>query len=117
MASVMAAFDFELNPNDTDITLSSFQFVIAARMFVDVVEDDVFEIGIDIDIEPAARNRMGVINMKGGIDEAFAELGKRLQRDRGVTVSGGSEWNEFTIEYRYRIDKASIFVDALLDRA
>ena len=113
MASLMSAFDFELDPNDTDITLSSFQFVITARIFVDVIEEDVFEVAMDFEMEPSARDRLGVINLRGGIDEAFSELGKRMERDHGVTISGESDWNENVIEFRYRIDSASGFLDGV----
>lgn len=116
MASLMAAFDFDLDAQETDITLSSFQFVITMRLFVDVVEGDVFEVAMDVDIEPAARNRIGVINLKGGVDELFSELDKKLQKERGITITGDSSWNETTIEYRYRISPATEFVNYMLDR-
>ncbi|MFP6582364.1 MAG: hypothetical protein VCD00_07380 [Candidatus Hydrogenedentota bacterium] len=113
MASLMAAFDYEFDRQETNITLSSFQFVIVMRARLNIVKEDVLDIEIDIDIEPIARNRVGVINIKGGIDEAFSELGERLKRDHGITVSGESTWNEMTIEFRYQIDQAGAFFDVM----
>lgn len=113
MASLMSAFDYEFDRQETNITLSSFQFVIVMRARLNIVKEDVLDIEIDIDIEPVARNRVGVINIKGGIDEAFSELGERLKREHGITVSGESAWNEMTIEFRYKIDQAAEFFDVM----
>lgn len=113
MASMMAAFDYQLDPSQTKISLSSFQFVIDAVGRLGISGKETLEIEIDIAIEPVARNRIGVINMKGGIDEAFKEWGTRLNRDYGISITGGSEWNENTMEFRYQIDHGLKLLDAL----
>ena len=110
MASMMTAFDYKFSKENMDILLSSIQFVVMLRAYADVSEDDVMSISIDMDIIPAARNRVGVLNMKGAIDEGFTELGKRLVESHGIQVEGGSDWNEMTIEFRYTIDQATQFV-------
>lgn len=114
MASMMTAFDFKLEQEHMDILLSSIQFVNTMRAHADVTEDDVLHISIDLDIVPTARNRIGVINMKGAVDEGFAELGKALSKRHGIQVEGNSEWNETTIEFRYTINKATPFVTEYL---
>jgi hypothetical protein len=75
---MMTAFDYKFSKVNMDILLSSIQFVVMLRAYADVSEDDVMSISIDMDIIPSARNRVGVLNMKGAIDEGFAELGKQL---------------------------------------
>lgn len=110
MASLMTAFDVKLKSEHMDILLSSIQFVTTMRAYADVTEDDVLHIAIDIDIVPTARNRIGVVNLKGGIDEGFAELGKALKKRHNILVEGSSGWVDTTMQFRYTIDQATPFI-------
>lgn len=114
MASMMTAFDYKFTEKNMNILLSSIQFVTTLRAYADVSEDDVMTIAIDVDIIPSARNRVGVLNMKGAIDEGFAELGKRLAENNGIRIEGESNWNDMTIEFRYTINHATLFVGQFL---
>ena len=110
MASMMTAFDYKFSEKNMEIMLSSIQFVTEARAYADISENDILEITIDMDIVPSARNRIGVLNLKGAIDEGFAEFNRRME-DEGsdIRIEGSSDWNEMTIEFRYTVNKATPF--------
>jgi hypothetical protein len=110
MASMMTAFDFKFSEENMKIMLSSIQFVTILRAYADISEDDTMSIAIDMEIVPTARNRVGVVNLKGAIDEGFAELGKQLNESHGIQIEGSSDWNEMTIEFRYTISNATPFI-------
>lgn len=110
LASMMTTFDVKFSEKNMKVMLSSIQFVTMLRAYIDVSENDVMSIAIDMDIIPSARNRVGVINLKGAIDEGFAELAKHQNESHGILIEGSSNWNEMTIEFRYTIDNATPFV-------
>jgi len=104
-ASLLAAFDIELDAKYQDISLSSLQFVEAVRLTIDPTPSGALGIRMTMAIAPDAIDRLGVVNMKVGIEDAFAELGARLDR-QGLTLRGAGEWTDTGIVYEYRLDDA-----------
>lgn len=88
IASLLHTFDIDLDEKETDISLSSLQFVLKARLTADLVPEDALHIHMRIDIKPEAIDRLGVINLKAGIEELFYKLSERLYRDHGFELQG-----------------------------
>ncbi len=106
MASFMAAHGLDFGDQHTKI-LASFQFVIDIRANVNVTENDELKIYIGITIQSENKNKLGVGTLRGGIQEVFVELGKKLEANHGIKLSGDSEWNDNIIEFRYTIEEAT----------
>lgn len=106
VASILHAFDIDLDESETDISLSSLKFVTKARMYVDLTPSDILLCRLAIEIRPDAVNRLGVINLKVGIDELMTEWGETLSNEHGLTLEGKSEWNDNVILFNYRLKGA-----------
>lgn len=104
-ASLLRAYDIDLDSQQHDISLSSLQFVEIARMTLDFAPPDVFLLNLDLDIRPDATERLGVINLKVAIEDGFNNLGERWKR-QGIDFSGETRWDGTTIVYRYRLEPA-----------
>ena len=107
VASILHAFDINLDESETDISLSSLKFVIMARMYLDVTPTDLLLFQLAIEVRPDAVNRLGVINLKVGIDELLTEWGETLRTEHGITLDGKSDWNENVMLFHYRLNSAS----------
>ena len=104
VASLLHAYDINLDEKETDISLSSLKFVLKGHLTADIVSADALVVRFTIDVRPDAIDRLGVINLKVGIDELFNEWGARLARDHGITLAGGSRWNDTVMEFTYRLN-------------
>ncbi len=107
VASILHAFDIVLDESETDISLSSLKFVIKARLSIDVTPTDLLVFRLTIEVRPEAVNRLGVINLKVGIDELLAEVSKTLLKEHEIAFEGESAWNENVMIFRYRLKGAS----------
>lgn len=116
VASLLQAFEIELDATETDISLSSLKFVLKARMHVDLTPGDTLLLSFTIEVRPDAVNRLGVINLKVGIDELFALWGETLKREHDITLVGESEWEGNVMEFRYRIGNARKMIQLAINR-
>ena len=107
VASILHAFDIDLNESETDISLSSLKFVTKARMSIDVTPTDLLLFRLAIEVRPDAVNRLGVINLKVGIEELFTQWSETLLTEHEITVEGKSDWNENVMLFHYRLNGAS----------
>ena len=116
VASLLQAFDIEMDKTQTDISLSSLKFILKARMHVDVTSGDTLMLSFTIVVRPEAVNRLGVINLKVGIDELFTRWGETLASKHDITLVGQSEWEENVMEFRYRISDARKMIRLAINR-
>ena len=107
VASILHAFDIDLDEGETDISLSSLKFVTKARMSIDVTPTDLLLFRLAIEVRPDAVNRLGVINLKVGIEELLAEWSERLFTEHEIVLEGKNEWNENVMLFQYRLKGAS----------
>jgi hypothetical protein len=106
VASMLEAFDIHLDAEKTDISLSSLQFVREARLTADLTRSDSLRIRFVLEILPDDIEKLGVVNLKVGIDELFEEIGTRWRRDHGLRLEGESAWDGTRIVYEYRLSSA-----------
>lgn len=107
VASLLEAYNIQLGQNETDISLSSLQFVREARLTVDLSSSDTFRIRFVLEILPEEIDKLGVINLKVGLDDVFKEYGDRWQRLHGLKLDGQSSWDGPRIVYEYRLSSAA----------
>ncbi len=107
VASILHAFDIVLDEGETDISLSSLKFVTKARMSIDVAPPDFLVFRLAIEIRPDAVNRLGVINLKVGIDELLTGWGETLLAEHEIPFEGKSDWDENVMLFHYRLKGAS----------
>ena len=106
VASILQAFDISLDKSQTDISLSSLKFVTKARMYVDITPADLLLCHLAIEVRPDTVNRLGVINLKVGIDELMSQWGETLSKEHGLTLEGKSSWNDNVMLFNYRLKSA-----------
>ncbi len=107
VASLLEAFDYELNEDEQKISLSSLKFVVEARASIDLLDNGAAAIALSLEIAPEAVERVGVVNLKVGIDEGFQTWTADLDDTHGIALTGASAWKENVIEWRYRLERAA----------
>ena len=107
VASLLEAFDYELNEDEQKISLSSLKFVVQARASVDLLDDGAAMIVLSLEIAPEAVERVGIVNLKVGIDEGFDTWTANLDEQHGIDLTGASAWKDNVIEWRYTLDRAA----------
>ncbi len=106
VASILEAYDIDLGAQEADISLSSLQFVREARLIADLAPSDSIRIRFVLDILPEHIEKLGVVNLKVGLDDVFKEYAERWRRDHGLKLEGQSAWDGTTIVYDYRLSSA-----------
>lgn len=106
VASLLETYDIELGAEETDISLSSLQFVHAARLSVDLAPGDSLRIRFTLEIMPEHIEKLGVVNLKVGLDDVFAEYSERWKQDHGLRLEGHSAWDGTRVVYDYRLSSA-----------
>jgi hypothetical protein len=106
LASFMTAHGLDFGENHDKI-LASFQFVISMRAHVNITANNEAKVFIGIEIQPENKNKLGVGALHGGLKEAFVELGKTLEAQHQIALTGDSDWNENVIEFNYTIENAT----------
>ena len=114
-ASLMKAYDFELNEEEQKISFPSFQFVTNLRLTADRTDADEVALRLTMDVIPEMRDRVAVVNLKVGLDELIAQLAKHLADEHGFSMVGESRWEESTIVWEYTIDDFGRFIELLLN--
>ncbi len=114
IGSLFTVFDFDLDEQEQDISLSSLQFVTRGRCTLDVVKQRDIRIQIALEIIPQHVEKLGVINLKIGLSDAFDVLRENLQEDHNIEMTGGVEWDENVIRYDYLIRDAERVLAVLL---
>ena len=76
-------------------------------MSIDVTPPDLLLFRLAIEVRPDAVNRLGVINLKVGIEELLAEWSERLFTEHEIVLEGKNEWNENVMLFQYRLKGAS----------
>ena len=114
IASLFAAFDFELDQREQDISLSSLQFVTRGRLTLDIEGQRDLRIRLSIDVMPQHVEKLGVVNLKIGLEDAFDVARENLELDHGIEMNGNAAWDEHVIRYDYRIKDADRLLDAYL---
>ena len=115
IASLLHAYDIKLDESQTDISLSSLKFVIKARMLVDITPADILVMRLTLEIRPDAVNRLGVINLKVGIEEVLVEWGENLSSEHGIPFEVKSAWDGNVIHFNYRIKGAGKVIRLAMD--
>jgi hypothetical protein len=106
VASLLDAYEIELGAEETDISLSSLQFVREARLTADLAPPDSIRFRFVLDILPEHIEKLGVVNLKVGLDDVIKEHSDRWQREHGLKLEGQSAWDGTTIVYDYRLSSA-----------
>lgn len=114
-ASFVQAYDINLAENQHEIELASLQFVREARFTMDFAPPDSFDIRFVLDIAPDAIDRLGVINLKVGIEDAFANVAGEWDRKFGIEVNGEGRWEGTTIVYEYELESAREWLGLIRD--
>jgi hypothetical protein len=114
-ASLLNAMGIDLSEKNQNITISSFQFVRTIRFSLDIATDNALEIHIEMKLEPDKQNRIGAVNLKTGLSEAFSEWGKTLKQDHEITLTGKREDTDHISVYRYRVSDARPILKSMLD--
>ncbi len=107
VASLLEAYNIQLGQNETDISLSSLQFVREARLTADLSSSDTLHLRFVLDILPEEVDKLGVINLKVGLDDVFKEYAERWERQHGLKLEGDSSWDGPRIIYEYRLASAT----------
>jgi len=119
-ASLLNALGIDLSEQNQNITISSFQFVRTMRFTFDIASDNALEIRIEMELQPERQNRLGAVNLKGGLSEAFSEWGTSLEETHGVKLTGKRSDMSNISRYNYRVSDARpvlrSLIDSLLDR-
>lgn len=105
-ASLIDAFDVDLDAKYQDISLSSLQFVETVHLTIDPTPTGALGVRIRFAIVPEAIDRLGVVNMKVAIEDAMKELMQQLAQ-KGVEMTGAAEWDESGIVYEYVVKDAT----------
>lgn len=114
MASLMKAYDFDLDREVEDVSLTTFLFVISARLTIDLRADDAFVMHLEIEVVPEAKDRIAVINLKAALDRGLESLTERLREDHDIVMTGASGWDANVMKFDYVLPRASkVFVPAL----
>jgi len=114
MASLLYAFDIDLDDQEQKISLTSFQFVLSMRLAIDITNDNAVEIYFIIEVLPEAKQRLAVINLKVALDDAFENMKTDLAREHEIVMTGEMKQTENIIEYTYRIEDAMSYVELWL---
>jgi len=116
-ASFVRAYDIDLAENQHEIELASLQFVREARFTMDFSPPDSFEIRFVLDIMPDAIDRLGVVNLKVGIEEALTTVSREWKQEFGISLAGESRWEGNTIVYEYELESARDWLGLIRDGA
>lgn len=112
-ASLLYAFDIDLDETEEKISLTSFRFVDQIVLTADVVLGDSIGIVCEMDIEPGQKNKLAVTNLKAGLEALLERLGEEWNRRHGLTVTGQSEWRGDTLVFTYRLDDVPALLKAI----
>lgn len=114
-ASFVRAYDINLAENQHEIELASLQFVREARFAMDFSPPDSFEIRFVLHIVHEAIDRLGVINLKVGVEEGVANLAREWEKDFGIELTGEARWEGDTIVYEYELESAREWLGLIRD--
>ncbi len=115
VASFLKAYDIDLSENEHEISIASLQFVREARFTADFAPPDTFRLRLLLDIEPDAIDRMGVVNLKVGIEESIADIAARWREGFGLDLKGEARWESSSIVYEYSLSSARKFLGLVRD--
>jgi len=113
LASLLDAYDIRLDEQEQDISLTTFYFVVSARIVADITTDERLKIQMAIEFQKGTENRVGVINLKVAIDDFIEAWRNELFDMHGLVLDGTSEWEENVLHYRYTLDDALEFMELL----
>jgi len=101
IGSLFHAFDFDLDEQETDVSLSSLQFITRGRLTLNIENANDLRIQFTMEAIPEHKDKLGVLNLKIGIEDAFTALAEELREDYGAELSGAVETDEhiFTFDY------------------
>ena len=114
-ASLMAAYEFELDEETQKISFPSFQFVTNLRLTADRTDADEVALRLTMEVIPDMRDRVAVVNLKVGVDELVGQLAEHLAKEHGLSMVGESHWEENTMVWEYTIDDFTKFIDLLMN--
>lgn len=114
-ASLMKAYDFELDEETQKISFPSFQFVTNLRLTADRTDADEVALRLAMEVIPEMRDRVAVVNLKVGVDELVEQLAEHLAQEHGLSMVGGSRWEENAMVWEYTIDDFSKFIELLMN--
>lgn len=114
-ASFVRAYDIDLSENQHEIELASLQFVRDARFTMDFLPPDSFEMRLVLNITPGDIEKLGVVNLKVAIEEAFEKLGREWDKNHDLSLTGESRWEESSVVYEYELESARKFLGLIRD--
>lgn len=114
-ASLLYAFEIDLDEQEEQLSLTSFQFVEQIALTADVVLGDSVGFVCEMDIEPGQRNKIAIVNLKAGLQELLERVGGDLKKNHGLVLSGQSEWRGDTLVFTYRLDDVPGLLKMLRD--
>lgn len=103
-ASLLFAFDIDLDAQEEQISLTSFQYVEQISLTADVVLGDSVGFVCEMDIEPGQKNKIAIVNLKAGLEELLERVGKDIKKKHGLELTGQTEWHGDTLVFTYRLD-------------
>ncbi len=115
IASFLKAYNIDLSENEHEISIGSLQFVREARFTADFAPPDALHFRLVFDIEPDAIDRMGVVNLKVGIEETVADIAARWRANYDLELTGEARWESNTIVYEYTLISARKFLGLVRD--
>jgi hypothetical protein len=115
-ASLMHAFGYDLNAQMKDVSITSFIFVDRVDFYVDVAEDGRLLLYLSFDIQEGKENRIAVVNLRAGLNEAFDMWRKALAEEHDLTLEGGDRWEGAKLVFEFSSPEANSALRALLKK-
>jgi len=114
-ASFLKAYNIDLSQNEHEVSIASLQFMREARFTADFAPPDTLRFRLVLDITPDAIDRVGVVNLKVGIEESVADISARWREDHGIELKGEARWEDHSIVYEYTLSSARKFLGLIRD--
>lgn len=106
-ASLMEAYDYELDESEQDVSFTSFQFVTRMHLTGDVVGSDALKIRLTMEVIDEFKDRVAVINLKVFLDRGLESMTENFAKYHGISFTGESRKDENIIVFDYRLEELS----------
>lgn len=117
IGSLFRAFDFDLDEQESDISLSSLQFITRGRLTLDLENKRDLRIRFTMESIPEHKDKLGVLNLKIGIEDAFTALAENLQNDYDTQLTGEATTEENIIQFEYILEDVEQLLNQIVEEA
>lgn len=106
-ASLMKAYDYNLDEREQDVSFTSFQFVRSMHLTGDVVGTNALKMRLSMDVINEFKDRIAVVNLVAFLTRLLTTLGDNFEEYHDIEFSGDRHWEDNVVIFEYTLNDLS----------